>query len=94
MFEKIGKFIRELFVGKQEPTDTGTHVRVESTAPVVAPEPVAAPQAEQPKPEAKAPRKAKKDNVVVAPIKKQKVETPPPAEPKPTKPRKPRTPKK
>lgn len=93
MFEKIGKFIREFFIGKNEPTDTETHVRVESTAPVVAPELVAAPQTEQPKPATKAPRKAKKDNVVVAPIKKQKAETPPPAAPKQSKPRKPRTPK-
>lgn len=69
MLEKLGKFLRDLFVhgpkglehttptdAKAAPTD---HVRVEATAPT---------QPETPKKQEKT---ATKDNVVVAPIKKQ-----------------------
>lgn len=94
MLEKIGKFFRSLFteqpksVEQPAPVSLGKPIddRVEATAPTVeAPAPI------ETKPEVK-PKRQRKDNVVVAPIKKQKaVPAVPAVEPKA---RKPRTPKK
>lgn len=91
MLERLGKFFRSLFTDGQK--------GVEVPAPLPTPQPVQ----EVGKPaddrvEATAPvkktttKKAKADNVVVAPIKKEKKETPV-VVPKATNARKPRTPK-
>lgn len=91
MLEKLGKFFRSLFTDGQK--------GIEAPAPLPPPQPlqtVGKPADEHI--EATAPtkktttRKPKKDNVVVAPIKKEKKEAPG-VEPKATKARKPRTPK-